>query len=151
MVILRTIQMIEVDKFWHIETFGVVLAELQRRQDEEIHEQIDNSLHCIENDKTNGELDEKEVIDLCSESRTTATEICNGEESRESESCNTEDSNTIARLESKNRAEKDHQADETEEIEIVMMCWANSESSMGKEPYKETDNQEERADEEMQT
>ena len=31
-----------------------------------------------------------------------------------------------------------------------MMCWENSESSLGKEPYKETDDQEERADEEMQ-
>ena len=43
--------------------------------------------------------------------------------------------------------EKDHQADETEEIEAVMMCWENSEGSLGKEPYKETD---ERANEEMQ-
>ena len=31
-----------------------------------------------------------------------------------------------------------------------MVCWENSEGSMVKQPYKETDNQEERADEEMQ-
>ena len=31
-----------------------------------------------------------------------------------------------------------------------MMCWENSEGSLGKEPYEETDNQEERADKEMQ-
>ena len=53
-------------------------------------------------------------------------------------------------MESKNRPEKDHQADETEEIEVEMMCWENSEGSRGKEPYKETDDQEERAEKEMQ-
>ena len=53
-------------------------------------------------------------------------------------------------LESKNRPEKDHQVDETEEIKVVMMCWENSAGSLGKEPYKETDDQEESADKEMQ-
>ena len=107
-------------------------------------------MHCTEKDKTNGELDEKEVIDLCSESQTTTSEIYNGEESRKLESHDTEESKTITRLESKNRPEKDHQVDETEEIEVAMMCWENSAGSLGKEPYKETDDQEERADKEMQ-
>ena len=40
--------------------------------------------------------------------------------------------------------------DETEEIKAAMMCWENSEDSLVKEPYKETSNQEGRADEEMQ-
>ena len=54
-VISHTIQMIEVDKFWHLKTFEAVLTDLQRRQDEEIHEHKDESLHCTENDKTNRE------------------------------------------------------------------------------------------------
>ena len=149
-VISHTIQMIEVDNFWHLKTFEVVLANLQRRWDEEIHKHKDKSLHCTENDKMNGELDEKEVVDLCSESQTATSVIYNGEESRKQESCNTEESKAITRLESKTRPEKDHQADETEEIEVVMMCWKNSEGSLGKEPYKEKDDQEERADGEMQ-
>ena len=62
----------------------------------------------------------------------------------------TEESKTITRLESKNRPGKDHQADETEEIEVAMMCWENSEDSLGKETYEETDDKEERPDEEMQ-
>ena len=73
-----------------------------------------------------------------------------GEESRKQESCDTEESKTIARLESKNNPGKDHQADETEEIKVVMMCWKHSEGSPGKEPYEETDDQDERAYEEMQ-
>ena len=48
-------------------------------------------------------------------------------------------SKTIARLESKNRPEKDNQVAETEEIKVVMMCWENLEDSPGKEPCKETD------------
>ena len=61
-----------------------------------------------------------------------------------------EESKTITRLESKNRTEKDHKAEETEEIEAVMMCWETSEGSLVEEPNKETDNQEGRADNEMQ-
>ena len=81
-VISHTIQMIEVDNFWHLMTFGVVLTDLERRQDEEIHEQKDMSLRCTENGKTNGELDGKEVIDQCSENWTTTSKFHNGEESR---------------------------------------------------------------------
>ena len=40
-VILHTIQMIEVDNFSYLKTFGAVLTNLWRRQDEEIHEQKD--------------------------------------------------------------------------------------------------------------
>ena len=71
--------MIEVDNFWHLKTFGVVLTNFQRRWDEEIHEQKDMSMHCTENSKTNGELDGKEVIDLCSENQTATSELKKGQ------------------------------------------------------------------------
>ena len=61
-----------------------------------------------------------------------------------------EERKTIVRLESKNRLEKDHQVEDTEEIEAVMMCWEKLEGSLVEEPDKETDDQEGRADEEMQ-
>ena len=38
----------------------------------------------------------------------------------------------------------------TEETEVVMMCWENSEDSPGKETYKETDDKEKKPDEETQ-
>ena len=63
-VISHTIQMIEVDNFWHLTTFGAVLTDLCRRWDEEIHKQKDMSMHCTENGEINNELDGKEVIDL---------------------------------------------------------------------------------------
>ena len=91
-------------------------------------------MHCTENDKTSGELDGKEVIDLCSKNWTTTSDLHNGEESTKQESQDTVESKTIARLESKNRPEKDNQVAETEGIEVAMMCWENSEDSLGKEP-----------------
>ena len=97
-VISHIIHMIEVDNFGHHKTFEVVLADLRRSWDKEIHRHETEFVHCTENDKTNGELDEKEVIDLCSESQTTSSEICNEEESRKQESHDTEESKTITRL-----------------------------------------------------
>ena len=81
-VISHIIHMIEVDNFWHHKTFEAVLANLQRSCDKENHEQENEALHCTENDKTKGKLEEKEVINLSSESQTTTSEICKGEESR---------------------------------------------------------------------
>ena len=66
------------------------------------------------------------------------------------ENCIMEESKTITRLQSKNRPEKDHQMEETEKIEAVMMCWKNLEGSLVEEPDKETDDQEGRADNKMQ-
>ena len=60
-------QMIEVDNFWHLKTFEVVLTNLQRRWDEQIYEQKDMSMYCTENSEINDEMDGIEVIDLCSE------------------------------------------------------------------------------------
>ena len=46
-VISQIIQMIEVDNFWHLKTFEAVLTNLQRRCDEQIHEQKD-SPHTVQ-------------------------------------------------------------------------------------------------------
>ena len=47
-VIFHTIQMIEVDNFLLLKTFGGVLTDLWRRRDEVIHKQKDMSMHCTE-------------------------------------------------------------------------------------------------------
>ena len=65
-VISHIICIIEVllDNIWHYKTFEVVLADLWRSQDEEIHEQENEVLHCTENDETNRKLDEKNTKEL---------------------------------------------------------------------------------------
>ena len=138
-VISQTIQMIEVDKFWNLKTFEAVLTKLQRRWDEVIHKQKDESTHCTENSKINNEMDGKEVIDLCSKNQTTTSELHDGEESTKQKSQYDMKSKTITRSESKNRPEKDKHKAETEENVTAMMCWENLEDSLGKEPYEESD------------
>ena len=142
--ISHTIQLIEVYNFWHLKAFGVVLTDLRRRWDKVIHKQKDVSMHCTENGEINDELDGKEVIELCSENWTTASDLHNGEESTKQKCRDTMKSKTITRLESKNKTEKDNQVAEIEENEIAMMCWENLEDSLGKGSCEETDDKEEK-------
>ena len=81
-VISHIIHMIEVAKFWHQKTFEAVSTNLQRHCDKEIHKQENETIHCTENEKTHEEMDEKEVINLCSESQTTTSEHSKGKESK---------------------------------------------------------------------
>ena len=73
--------MIEVDNFWHQKAFEAVTANLQRNHDKEIHLQ-ENEMHCTENKKTHEEMDEREVVNLCSESKDTTSEHWKGKESK---------------------------------------------------------------------
>ena len=68
-VIQHIIHIIEVDNFWHQKTFEVVLADLWRNWDKEVYEQENRTLRCKENAKAHEDMDEKEVIDLCSKSK----------------------------------------------------------------------------------
>ena len=105
-VISHTIQMIEVDNIWHLKTFGVVLTNLWRSRDEEIHEQKVVSMHCTENGEINNELDGKEVINLCSKNSTTTGELHDREESTIQENQDTVKSKTITKLASKTSPKK---------------------------------------------
>ena len=68
----------------------MVLANLQRNQEKEIHEQENKTLHCKDNKKTHDEMDEKEVIDLCGESQTTISEHCKAKHSEKQENSDME-------------------------------------------------------------
>ena len=80
-VISQIMQMIEVDNFWHLKAFEVVLTDLQRRWDNVIHEQKDVSTHCTKSGETNDEMEGIEVIDRCSENQTKNSEFHDGKES----------------------------------------------------------------------
>ena len=120
-VISHIIHMIEVDNFWHQKTFEAVLVNLWRNCNKEIHEQENETLHCTENEKAHDEMDEKEVINLCSESQTTTSEHWKGKAIMKRENCNMEESKTIAGSESENIAEKDYQAEETKKDKVAIM------------------------------
>ena len=80
------------------------------------------STHCTENSKLNDEMDGVEGIDLCSENQTKYSEFHDRKESTKKESQGKMKSKTIARMESKNRPERDKLTDKREENEAAMMC-----------------------------
>ena len=59
-------------------------------------------------------------------------------------------SKTIARMESKNRPEKDKLTAESEENTTAMMYWENLKDSLGKEPHEESENKGKKSIEKMQ-
>ena len=53
-------------------------------------------------------------------------------------------------MENENSPEKESQVQETEEDEVVMMCWENTNVSLTEEPEEETSGQNERANDKME-
>ena len=143
-VISQIMKMIEADNFWHLKTFEVVLTDLRRRWDEQIHEQKDVSMHCTENSKINDEMDGEEVIDLCSESQIKNGELHEGKESTKQQSQEKMKTNTIIRMKNKNRPGKGKPTAKSEENKTVMMCWEDLKDSLGKEPHIESENEREK-------
>ena len=126
-VISHIIYMIEEDSFWHRKTFEAVFADLWRNQDKQVHKQENRTLHCKENTKTHKEMDEKEVIDLCSESQTMTSDHWKAEQNKRQENHVTKESKTVTRKENENRPEKDFQAQEPDRVEVATMRWENLE------------------------
>ena len=95
-------------------------------------------------------MDEKEVIDLCSESQTMTSDHWKAKQTKKQENCGMEESKPIARKENENMSEKDFQVQETEGNEVAMMSWENLEIFLAEEPNEETGSQDGRADDEME-
>ena len=79
--ISQIINMIESDNFCHHQTFESVKSDLWNMWLEEIHELENARIHCTEGNKNNNEMDEIEVIDLCSVSRCRNNTISEGTKS----------------------------------------------------------------------
>ena len=149
-VISQIMQMIEADNFWYLKTFEVVLTDLRRRWDEQIHKQKDVSTHCTENSEINDEMDGVEVIDLCSVSQMENGELHEGKESTKQESQDKMKTNTIAGKESKNTPGKGKPEAKNEENKTMMMYWENLKDPQAKEPQEESENEGEKPIKKMQ-
>ena len=68
-IISQIINMIETDGFWHCKTFESVMSNLQNLWTEGIRELENASMHCSKNAQNDAEMDEIEVINLCSVSQ----------------------------------------------------------------------------------
>ena len=98
-IISQIIKMIKTGIFWYHKTFESVLSNLQNMWMEGIHELENTSMYCTNNTKTDDEIDQIEVIDLCSASQT-KTEACGkGKESAKQESQDKMKSDATDRME----------------------------------------------------
>ena len=78
--------MIESDNFWHRKMFESVMSNLQNTWMEGILELQNAHMHCTNNDKNNNEMDDVEVIDLCSVSQSNNEMFTEGKEKAKQES-----------------------------------------------------------------
>ena len=85
-IISQIINMIESDNFCHHKTFKSVKSNLRNMWLEGIQELENACTHCTDDDENNNEMDEIEVIDLCSVSRCRNDTISEGKESTMEES-----------------------------------------------------------------
>ena len=74
------------------------------------------------------------------ESQIKNSELHEGKESTKQESQDKMKTNTITRMESKNRPGKGKPMAECEENETMMMCWENLKDPLKKEPHTESEN-----------
>ena len=82
--------------------------------------------------------------------QTKISELHEGKETTKQESQNKMKTNTITRMESKNRPGKGKPTAESEENETAILCWENVKDSPGKEPHVESENKGEKPIEKTQ-
>ena len=80
-IISQIINMIESDNFCHHQTFESVKSSLRNMWSEGNQELENARIHCTDGDENNNDMDEIEVIDLCSVSRCRNDTISEGKES----------------------------------------------------------------------
>ena len=141
-IISQIINMIEADNFCHYQTFESVKRDLRNMWSEGIQELENARSHCTNNDENNNEMEEIEVIDLCSISRCENDPIPEGEESAIQESQDRSKHDETDRKLEEFTTVRDNPTTKKGNVESAMMCWEPIENLEEEEPR---DGQEEKA------
>ena len=141
-VISQIINMIESDNFCHHQTFESVKRDLRNMWSEGIQELENARSHCTNNDENNNEMEEIEVIDLCSVSRCKNNSIPEGKESEMQESQDRSKHDETDRKLDEFTTLRDDPTTKKDNAESAMMCWEPIENLEEEEPR---DGQEEKA------
>ena len=141
-IISQIINMIEADNFCHHQTFESVKRDLRNMWSEGIQELENARSHCTNNDENNNEMEEIEVIDLCSVSRCENNSIPEGKESEMQESQDRSKHDETDRKLDEFTTVRDDSMTKKDNAESAMMCWEPVENLEEEEPR---DRQEEKA------
>ena len=141
-IISQIINMIKADNFCHYQTFESVKRDLRNMWSEGIQELENARSHCTNNDENKNEMEEIEVIDLCSVSRCENDPIPEGEESAIQESQDRSKHDETDRKLEEFTTVRDNPTTKKGNVESAMMCWEPIENLEEEEPR---DGQEEKA------
>ena len=141
-IISQIINMIEADNFCHHQTFESVKRDLRNMWSEGIQELENARSHCTNNDESNNEMEEIEVIDLCSVSRCKNNSIPEGKESEMQESQDRSKHDETDRKLDEFTTVRDDPTTKKDNAKSAMMCWEPIENLEEEEPR---DGQEEKA------
>ena len=136
-IISQIINMIESDYLCHHKTFESVKSNLWNMWSEGIQELENARMHCTDDDENNNEMDEIEVIDLCSVSQCGNDTISEGKESAMQESQDKSKHNETNKKVSELKTIRDKSTTKKDNVESAMMCWESTESLVEKEHREE--------------
>ena len=114
--------MIEVDNFCHHQTFESVKRDLRNMWSEGIQELENARSDCTNNDENNNEMEEIEVIDLCSVSRCENNSIPEGKESEMQESQDRSKHDETNKKGAKLKTVRNEYTTKNDNVESAMMC-----------------------------
>ena len=136
-IISQIINMIESDNFCHHKTFESVKSNLQNMWSEGIQELENARTCCTDDDENNNEMDEIEVIDLCSVSQCRNDTISEGKESAMQESQDKSKHDETNKKVAELKTVRDKSTTKKDNVESAMMCWESTESLAEKEYHEE--------------
>ena len=136
-IISQIINMIESDNFCHHKTFESVKSNLRNMWSEGIQELENARTCCTDDDENNNEMDEIEVIDLCSVSRCGNDTISEGKESTMQESQHKSKHDETNKKVAELKTIRDKSTTKKDNVESAMMCWESTESLAEKENREE--------------
>ena len=136
-IISQIINMIESDNFWHPKMFESVMSDLRNMWTEGIQELENTHIHCTNNDKNNNEMDEIEVIDLCSAGQSKNNMFSEGKESAKQENQDKLKHDGIDKMEVELKTMRSESTTKKEKVESAMMCWESTSNFSEEEPHEE--------------
>ena len=136
-IISQIINMIESDNFWHHKTFESVMSDLRNMWTEGIRELENTHMLCTSNDENNNEMDDVEVIDLCSVSQNNNDMFSVGKESAKQERQDKSKHDGMDKMAVQSKTKKSESTPKKEKAEYAVMCWEPTTSFSEEEPHEE--------------
>ena len=136
-IISQIINMIVSDNFCHHKTFESVKSNLRNMWSEGIQELENAHTRCTDDDENSNQIDEIEVIDLCSVSQCGNDTTSEGKESAMQESQDKSKHDETNKKVAELKTIRDESTTKKDNVESVMMCWESTESLEEKEHREE--------------